>query len=72
MKNLKIKFNKIKDQNPTSSDICCFGKLVKSKNYDQLTIRYNFLKLVDKDEYDNSEQTKEELFNFYYKLSLKT
>ena len=72
MKNLKIKFNKIKDQNPTSSDICCFGKLVRGQNYDHLSIRENFLKLVDKEEYDNSEKTLQELFKHYYKLTLKT
>lgn len=56
MKSLERRFNNITKKNLNYSSYLCFVETIKGGKFDRRTIRQWFDKLVDKDDYDQSER----------------
>lgn len=67
MKSVRLKFEKIKKANPLWSSFICFAEAIRGSRRKGYTIRKNFDKLVEKDDYRQGE--KEEILLFLIELS---
>lgn len=57
MKSLERKFNNLAEKNPGLSSYICFAKAIKAQGFSKQTIHRWFLKLVDREDYDNKDKT---------------
>lgn len=56
MRSIQRRFAKISQKNPYWSTYVCFAEAVKEQNFSKQTIHRWFLKLVDKNDYDNKSK----------------
>ena len=69
MKSIERKFNEIKIKNPLWSSMICFSESIKYKKLGKGSVRTWFTKLVERDNYINSE--KNEILKDLYIFSNK-
>lgn len=65
MRSIKHRFEEIAEKNPGLSTYTCFARTVTGQEYNQSMIRRWFNKLVDKDDYDASENKTVHFPHFY-------
>lgn len=56
MKSLERRFNNITAKYPAWSSYICFAETVKGQNFNRKSIQYWFNKLVEKDDYSQSDK----------------
>jgi hypothetical protein len=54
MRSIERRYRKISQNNICLSSLNCFKKAIEGQNFKKRTIRYWFLRLVEKDDYDRS------------------
>jgi hypothetical protein len=65
MRSIKHRFDEIAERNPGLSSYICFARTVTGQGYNQSMIRRWFNKLVNKEDYDASENKTVHFPHFY-------
>lgn len=69
MKKFKPTFTKYQSDNPGWSSLTCFNQTVNNRNFSKRIIYYWFNKLVDKNDY--SQSNKKEIMEFTLEITKK-
>lgn len=56
MKSLQARFNQVSQKHPLWSSYTCFAEAIKKQHFNRQAIHRWFQKLVDKNDYTNSEK----------------
>lgn len=67
MRSIERRFNQNRNRNPGWSTWTCFADAIMDQNFNKESIQKNFNKLVDKNDYVQSE--KMQLFKYLYQIS---
>lgn len=67
MRSIEARFNNEVKKNPDISSFICFGRAIKGQRFSNDRIRRYFLKLVDKNDYGESDRLF--LFEHFYQLT---